>query len=120
MGLTLTDGALHVTHDLAVLVVQELHANLCDLKCTNKMGMLETSACENGAYDPRSRAGISHRITDVGQPRKNPHLAARASAADDLHDDGELDGGILKKINHRVSELMNHCEAMRTLGAQQA
>lgn len=56
--ITLAHGALHVAHDKAVLVVQELHA-------------------------------------DLG------NLATAASAADDLHHDSQLDGGILHIENNK-------------------
>ena len=36
-GLTFPHWALHIPHDETVLVVQKLHADLCDLHMTNEI-----------------------------------------------------------------------------------
>ena len=76
---TLADGPLDVAHNQAVLVVQELHADLGDLR----------PECICQASLARCKL------------QKWTNLATRAGAPNDLHDDGELSGLILRRSTER-------------------
>jgi hypothetical protein len=84
-GLTLAHGALHVAHDEAVLVVQELHAHLGDLHHRTR---------PSGEHAGRRKLAKPGCALWRALPR--PHLTTRAGAADNLHHNGKLGGLILQ------------------------
>ena len=77
MVFTFSDRALHISHYLPVLVVEELHPYLGHLRDVAKV-------VRQGCGDSRSRT--LHLAI-----RMDTYLASRTRAADDLHNDSAVE-----------------------------
>lgn len=88
--LTLTDGALHVTHDQTVLVIQELHAYLCHLSGVEGAAEEDRQQLLSNALLPHAMTFHRFILGEHWQTVAAAYLSTGPSATNNLHDNGKL------------------------------